>query len=119
MDEDIFKAYIVHLIKEGEVEEALSLLSKYYRVEKPKLIVKRLKGHSKALALYSFKNKTIYIQDGEYYSDPFIVLHEFYHHLRNIGGRHRGTEDNADKFALDYINAYNKVLRMVKRRKLN
>jgi hypothetical protein len=40
--------------------------------------------------------------------DPFIVLHEFYHHLRIRGGKiHRGTERNAMEFAKGFIKAHN------------
>jgi len=108
--EDFFKASIVYLILSGRVEDALDKLSNYYRVEKPKLVIKRVKGHCKAPALYSLKKKTIYIQNGEYYMNPFVILHEFYHHLRNFGGKHRGTEKNANEFAKSYINAYKKLI---------
>lgn len=119
VDDDTFKAYIVHLIREGYVDKALELLSKYYGVDKPRIRVKRLKGHSNALATYSLKNKTIYVQSGEYYNNPFVILHEFYHHLRNIGGRHRGTEKNADKFASDYIDTYIRVIKRLAKRRIN
>jgi hypothetical protein len=41
-------------------------------------------------------------------TNPFVVLHEFYHHIRSKGvdRMHRGTEGNADKFAIDYITQY-------------
>ncbi|HEV2226795.1 MAG TPA: hypothetical protein VGR56_08340, partial [Nitrososphaerales archaeon] len=42
----------------------------------------------------------------EYLYDPFVMIHEFYHHLRSASGRHRGTEKDADRFALDFIEAY-------------
>jgi hypothetical protein len=36
------------------------------------------------------------------------VLHEFYHHLRSkaVDKQHRGTEKNADKFAIGFIIEY-------------
>jgi len=40
--------------------------------------------------------------------NPFVILHEFYHHLRSksVDGTHKGTERGADKFALDFITEY-------------
>jgi hypothetical protein len=42
----------------------------------------------------------------EYLYNPFVIIHEFYHHLRSTSGRHRGTERQADEFAADYVRAY-------------
>ena len=69
-----------------------------------------VKGRSKGvLAVYSSDRKEILAVSQEYLYDPFVILHEFYHHLRQFAGRHRGTEKNADKFALDFIAAYKRV----------
>jgi hypothetical protein len=40
--------------------------------------------------------------------NPFVIIHEFYHHLRSkaVDKMHRGTEKNADKFAIEFIEAY-------------
>ncbi len=113
--DDLFKARIVALILNGRVDDALEELARYYHIDKPRLLIKRVKGHSKVPALYSFKDKTIYIQNGEYYTNPFVILHEFYHHLRNIGGRHRGTEYKANEFAREYINTFNKIIKLFKK----
>ena len=68
------------------------------------------KGHSKGvLAVYSADRREILAVSQDYLYDPFVMLHEFYHHLRQFAGKHRGTEKNADKFALDYIAAYKRV----------
>jgi len=91
-------------------EKALELLCEFYRVEVPKLGVGTTKGHSKGvLAVYSADRKEILAVSQEYLYDPFVMLHEFYHHLRQFAGQHRGTEKNADKFALDYIAAYKRL----------
>ncbi|MCD6324272.1 MAG: hypothetical protein J7L55_04100 [Desulfurococcales archaeon] len=37
---------------------------------------------------------------------PFIIMHEFYHHLRYFGGEHRGTERGANAYAGRAIKAY-------------
>jgi hypothetical protein len=79
-------------------------------VEVPRLGVGTTKGHSKGvLAVYSADRKEILAVSQEYLYDPFVMLHEFYHHLRQFAGQHRGTEKNADRFALDYIAAYKRL----------
>jgi len=68
------------------------------------------KRHSKGvLAVYSAHRQEILAVSQEYLYDPFVMLHEFYQHLRQFAGQHRGTEKNADRFALDYIAAYKRM----------
>lgn len=70
-----------------------------------------VKGRGKGvLAVYSAKRKEILAAKREYLYDPFTILHEFYHHLRYFGDEHRGTERYADRFATDFIQAYNSVV---------
>ncbi len=102
---------IVKLIIDGSVEEALEKLAIFYGVPVPRLKLGRVKGKSRNPAVYSARNKTIFIQDGSQYNNPLVILHEFYHHLRYYGGRHRGTEANADKFALKFVEEYIKFIR--------
>ena len=104
-----FKAIIVKLILSGEVNRALNLLSKNHKVKKPILKVGLPKGHkTKTLGCYSTKQSTIMVQNRELLTNPYLILHEFYHHLRtNIDKKHLGTEKNADKFAIEYISEYN------------
>ncbi len=69
-----------------------------------------VKGRSKGvLAVYSANRKEILAAKREYLYDPFTILHEFYHHLRQFAGEHRGTEKYADTFAVDFIQSYNAV----------
>ena len=97
-------------IFDSKPEKALELLCEQYHVEVPKLGVGVVKGRSKGvLAVYSANRKEILAASQEYLYDPFVMLHEFYHHLRQFAGHHRGTEKNADKFALDFIAAYRRV----------
>jgi|Deesub1362B_J571_1020462.scaffolds.fasta_scaffold00004_129 hypothetical protein len=103
---EVAKAKIVELIISGKVEEALGRLADLYGVSPPRVKVGRVKGKSRVPAVYVSSEETIYIQDGSYYNNPFIVLHEFYHHIRMGGGKHRGTEGYADRYALDFIKAY-------------
>lgn len=101
---------IVATILDTKPERALELLCEHYHLDVPKLGVGVVKGRSKGvLAVYSADKKEILAVSQEYLYDPFVMLHEFYHHLRQFAGHHRGTEKNADKFALDFIAAYRRV----------
>jgi hypothetical protein len=107
--EDNFKVYIVSLILNGKTEEALDLLSKEYHVAVPDLKVGLPKGHkTTAYGCYCSKNQTISVLNSDIIVNPFVILHEFYHHIRSKGvdRMHRGTEGNADKFATNYIIQY-------------
>jgi predicted transport protein len=101
-----FKARIVHLIIAQETEEALELLSRYHHVTTPKLKIGMPKGDVKRQGCYAVGDETIYVAHRDNLYNPYIILHEFYHHLRTKGAMHRGTEKNADKFAKDYIATY-------------
>jgi len=104
-----FKPAIVYLILTKQTEQALELLSKNYSVEVPKLKVGLPKGHTRnAYGTYNAQNQTICVLDSEVFGNPFVILHEFYHHLRTKGvdKLHRGTEKNADKFAVEFIREY-------------
>ncbi len=97
-------------ILDSRPEKALELLCEHYHVEQPRLGVGVVKGRSKGvLAVYSANRKEILAARQEYLYDPFTMLHEFYHHLRQFAGRHRGTEKNADRFAEDFIAAYRRL----------
>jgi Zn-dependent peptidase ImmA (M78 family) len=84
-------------------EEALDLLSEYYGVERPRLRMGLPSGEKRALGCYVHRDKTIYISSQEYLYDPYVLIHEFYHHLRHVGGKHRGTERHARDFALAFL----------------
>lgn len=109
MSTDTFKALIVWLILNGKTEEALANLARNYKVKTPNLKVGLPKGHkAKTYGCYTPKNETISVLNSDVFANPFVILHEFYHHLRSkaVGKAHRGTEKNADKFALEFIMAY-------------
>ena len=103
-----FKPLIVALILNGQAEKALELLSENYKVTTPKLKVGLPKGHkARAFGCYTPKDTTISVRNSDVIVNPFVILHEFYHHLRTtIDKKHKGTEKNADKFAKDFIIAY-------------
>jgi hypothetical protein len=52
------------------------------------------------------EKEAIYVASSEGLTDPFLILHEFYHHLRSVSGRHLGTERYANRFAREYIEEY-------------
>ncbi len=108
-EEDKFKARIVQLILSRETENAIALLAKKHGVRTPKADIGISKGKMRALAVYSVEANRISFADQEQFFNPFVVLHEMYHCIRSTSGSHRGTEKNADRFALDYINEYNKI----------
>ena len=103
-----FKPLIVALILNGQAEKALELLAENYKVTTPKLKVGIPKGHkARAFGCYTTKNATISVLNSDVIVNPFVILHEFYHHLRtSIDKKHKGTEKNADKFAREFIEAY-------------
>jgi len=106
-DEEIFKARVVQLILKKEANAALEALSEHYRVSVPGLRVgmpKRLVGKA---GCYVSGSKMIHVASMERLYDPFVILHEFYHHLRTHMGKHRGTEKHANRFAQEYIAVYN------------
>jgi hypothetical protein len=107
LEDGRFKARVVHLIVSGRTEEAIEVVCRKFKVRPPSLRIGLPKGHKKALAVYTVESNTIQFADKDQFFDPFVVLHETYHCVRSISGRHRGTEKNADRFALSYIQEYN------------
>lgn len=111
-DDDIDKQQIVHLIINQKTEEALTLLANHYRVAVPQLKVGLPKGRKKNIyGCYTSKNQTISVLSSDFLGNPFVILHEFYHHLRSksVDRQHKGTERNADRFAVEFLLAYQSV----------
>ena len=103
-----FEVLIVSLILNGKIEKALELLAEHYSVSVPKIKVGLPKGRKKkALGCYKAKKGTIFVLNSDTLKEPFIILHEFYHHLRTaLDTKHKGTEKYANEFAKDFIQAY-------------
>ena len=104
-----FKPIVVQLVLQKQTEEALELLAKTYGVDVPRLKVGLPKGHVRtAYGTYCAKDQTICVLDSDIFGNPFVIIHEFYHHLRskNVDKQHKGTEKNADKFAMEFIKEY-------------
>jgi hypothetical protein len=104
LSEREFHAAIVGLILDGRPERAVKRLSEQYGVSEPSLRVGTVKRHRKVLACYVKKEKRIYLSKGQLLRDPFVILHEFYHHLRASPiAKSRQVEKRADLFALNFI----------------
>jgi hypothetical protein len=103
-----FKPLIVWLILNKRTEEALTLLAKNYKVNTPKLKIGLPKGHKKNIfGCYTPKDGTISVLNSDTIGNPFVILHEFYHHMRTaIDKKQKGTEKNADRFANEFIQEY-------------
>ena len=106
--EQKFKASIVWLILNGKVEKALEILARKYGVRVPIVEVGLPKGRrTKALGCYNGNKRIILVVNSDTLKDPFVILHEFYHHLRTSrDAKHRGTERYADAYAKEFIEAY-------------
>ena len=105
--DDLIKAKIVHMILSRKTEEALQKLSKFYNVTPPEIVVGTIKGKRRSVyAVYVQKECKIYAINSDIFYNPFVVLHEFYHHIRTKGGIHRGSEKHANMFAKGFVDAY-------------
>src|SRR5216684_2227590 len=109
--DDLTKAQIVKMILEKKTEKALEKLSEFYHVTSPQIVVGTIKGKRRTVyALYIQKERKIYALNSEIFFNPFVVLHEYYHHIRTKLGVHRGSERNANKFAQEFVDAYKKIV---------
>ena len=101
---EMMQAKIVSMILNKRTEQALQALSNFYHVNPPEITVGTVKGKRRmAYAVYVPKEKKIYAMNSEVFYNPFIILHEFYHHLRTQVGPHRGTERHANMYAKGFI----------------
>jgi len=101
-----FKAEVVSLILSKDPEKSLELLSQHYGVTKPSLKVGMPKRYSKKVACYVSKKRTIHFSCREALYNPHVILHEFYHHLRNFTDAQRSIEKYANEFVENYLQAY-------------
>lgn len=110
--EQLFKAKIVYMILRKENVKAIELLSDHYKVDIPILKVGMPKKSSNAVGCYVTKTKTIHVLNQDILDNPFVILHEFYHHLRTQDAEHRGTERYANRFAEEFIEAFKTLQNM-------
>lgn len=102
------------MILNKKTEEALQHLSKFYNMTPPEIVVGTVKGKRKTVyAVYVQRESKIYAINSDVFYNPFIVLHEFYHHMRTNGGIHRGSEKNANMYAKSFIDAYNRIIKQL------
>lgn len=112
--DDLTKARIVFMILNKKTEEALQHLSIFYNTTPPEIVVGTIKGKRKTVyAVYVQKEGKIYTINSDVFYNPFVILHEFYHHIRTKGGIHRGSEKNANMYAKSFIDAYNKIIKQI------
>ncbi len=113
--DDITKAKVVHLILNKKTEDALESLSKFYRISPPEITVGTIKRkRTTVYAVYVQKESKIYCINSDIFYNPFIVLHEFYHHIRTKGGIHRGSEKYANTYARGFIDSYKKIINQMR-----
>ena len=106
-----FQFDVVNLILNRKTEDALNLLSSFYKIAAPGIKVGTIKGKRKTVyAVYVPRERRIYASTSEIYYNPFIILHEYYHHLRSQGTVHRGSEDHANKYAKEFLLSYVRTL---------
>src|SRR5215210_3536780 len=107
--DELTKAKVVELILNKKTEQALQSLSEYYKVYPPQIVVGTIKGKRKTVyAVYVQRERRIYCINSDIFFNPFIVLHEFYHHIRTRDGIHKGSEKYANNYAKGFIDSYNK-----------
>src|SRR5262245_18530829 len=95
------------MILSKRAEAAWELLSKFYHLKPPELAVGTVRGKTRtACAVYVGKENQIYAMKSDILYNPFVMLHEFYHHLRSRSGEHKGTEKKADLYAKGFIESY-------------
>jgi hypothetical protein len=99
------------MILNKKTEEALHKLSIFYKIAPPEIVVGTIRGKRRTVyAVYVQKERRIYATNSDIFYNPFIVLHEFYHHMRTKGGVHRGSEKHANMYAKSFIDSYNKII---------
>ena len=109
--DDITKAKVVNMILNKKTEEALKNLSQFYKVIPPEITVGTIKGKRKTVyAVYVQRESKIYCINSDVFYNPFIIIHEFYHHIRTKGGIHKGSEKYANTYAKSFIESYKKII---------
>jgi len=115
--DDLTKAKIVQMILNGKTEDALEKLSEFYRVETPQIVVGTIKKKRRTVfAVYVPAEKKIYALNSDIFYNPFVILHEYYHHIRSKLGTHRGSERHANMYAKGFIDSYNKIAELLNHR---
>jgi hypothetical protein len=99
------------MILNKKTEEALQNLSEFYNVTVPKIVVGTIKGKRRTVyAVYVQKERKIHVINSDIFYNPFIILHEFYHHIRTRAGVHRGSEKHANMYAQSFVDSYKRLV---------
>ena len=99
------------MILSRRTEEALQNLRKFYNVTPPEIVVGTIKGKRRTVyAVYVQKESKIYAINSDVFYNPFIILDEFYHHIRTRAGVHRESEKHTNIYANSFINSYKKII---------
>ena len=105
--DDLTKAEIVRMILDKKTENALEQLSEFYHLSPPQIVVGTIKRKRRTVyAVYVPAEKKIYALNSDIFYNPFVILHEYYHHIRSRLGVHRGSERHANTFAKSFIDSY-------------
>ncbi|HEX5457974.1 MAG TPA: hypothetical protein VFX64_06270 [Candidatus Nitrosotalea sp.] len=116
--DDLTKAKIVALILDKKTEQALDYLSKLYKVDTPQIVVGTIKKKRRTVyAVYVVQEKKIYALNSEIFYNPFVILHEYYHHIRSKLGTHRGSEKYANMYAQQFIDSYMRIVEKLNKSK--
>ena len=116
--DDMTKAKIVALILDKKTELALEKLSELYNVDTPEIVVGTIKKKRRTVyAVYVVQEKKIYALNSDIFYNPFIILHEYYHHIRSKFGVHRGSEKRADMYAQEFIDSYMRIVEKLNKNK--
>jgi hypothetical protein len=108
--DDMTKAKIVQMILDGKAERALEKLSDFYHVEAPRIAVGTIKKKRRTVyAVYAVQEKKIYTLNSDIFYNPFVIIHEYYHHIRSKLGTHKGSERHANTYAQKFIDSYNRI----------
>ncbi|MGI0092813.1 MAG: hypothetical protein ACREA8_01775, partial [Nitrosotalea sp.] len=60
--------------------------------------------------VYVVQEKKIYALNSDIFYNPFVMLHEYYHHIRSKLGTHRGSEKHANMYAQEFIDSYMRIV---------
>ena len=105
------KAKMVALILDKKTEVALEKLSEFYKVDTPEIVVGTIKKKRRTVyAVYVVQEKKIYALNSDIFYNPFVILHEYYHHIRSKFGTHRGSEKHANMYAQEFIDSYMRIV---------
>ena len=116
--DDLTKAKIVALILDKKTAESLDYLSKFYKVDTPQIVVGTIKKKRRTVyAVYVVQEKKIYALNSEIFYNPFVILHEYYHHIRSKFGTHRGSEKHANMYAQQFIDSYMSIVEKLNQNK--